>query len=764
MVRSRTGLRHSAGLAATCLLTACGGGDGGGIATTPAPAFTPVPVSSPAPTPVSTPVDYDTATYRATVGAVSMNALAAYNAGATGAGATIGIVDSGLDVASTAFAGRISAASQSVAGAGTYDDQNGHGTAVAFTAAGSRTSGIGSQGVAFAATLVIERADTPGSCAATSTDDIKNGCSFSTTAIAAGVDAARIAGARVINLSLGGTTMPDNLVQALGRATAAGIVIVIAAGNDGAANPDAFTAIANNAAIARNQIIIAGSVGATDAISSFSDQAGTSAAHYLTAVGEKVRAPCFDTMVCLWSGTSFSTPQISGAVALLAQAFPNLTGAQIVDILYRTARDVGTPGVDTVYGNGVLDLTRAFQPVGTTSVAGTTTIVSTVSNASLSAPMGDAHGTGLAAVILDSYARAYAIDLAQTIRHNGPARQFVGTLQSHQQNVAMDAGGLTVALTLAPQTNGDLAADRTAISSGDRAVSRVLAGTVIQRLGGTATVGVAFAAGAGGLTAQMAGIASPAFLVARDDAMGFDSIATGASAVRQRFGSLGLTGSVETGAVLSPRDPALAEPGYRRSTYAKYSVALDQRVGGLTTLIGATHLAEADSVLGARFGDALGAARAGTWFLDADARWAAGQGWSIGGSYRQGWTGAVVRDGLIGGGGVRTQAFAADIGKDGIFDRDSLGLRIAQPLRVANGGIDFALPTAYDDQTAAVTRWSTETLNLAPDGRELDVEARYSRPLGKGSVQTNIFWRRDPGNFATLPPDYGWALRFGLVF
>ena len=47
-------------------------------------------------------------------------------------------------------------------------------------------------------------------------------------------------------------------------------------------------------------------------ISSFSNQAGTSAAHYLTAVGEKVRAPCFDTQICLWSGTSFSTPQISG--------------------------------------------------------------------------------------------------------------------------------------------------------------------------------------------------------------------------------------------------------------------------------------------------------------------------------------------------------------------------------------------------------------------------------------------------------------------
>ena len=37
---------------------------------------------------------------------------------------------------------------------------------------------------------------------------------------------------------------------------------------------------------------------------------------------------------------------------LLAQAFPNLTGAQIVDLLLRTAREVGTSGTDNVYGRG----------------------------------------------------------------------------------------------------------------------------------------------------------------------------------------------------------------------------------------------------------------------------------------------------------------------------------------------------------------------------------------------------------------------------
>ncbi len=74
---------------------------------------------------------------------------------------------------------------------------------------------------------------------------------------------------------------------------------------------------------------------------------------------------------------------------MLAQAFPNLTGAQIVDILYQSARDAGAAGDDAVYGQGVLDLTRAFSPIGTSSVAGTHSAASLNVNATLSAPMGD---------------------------------------------------------------------------------------------------------------------------------------------------------------------------------------------------------------------------------------------------------------------------------------------------------------------------------------------------------------------------------------
>ena len=466
----RMRLLQTAALASFIGAAACSGGSGVGstptppavvVTPTPTPAPTPTPTPAPAPTPTPTAL-YDTAEYRATVGAVSANALTAYQHGGTGQGVTVGVVDSGIDLESAEFGARLLAASANVAGGTTVDDEGGHGTAVAFTIAGRRND-AGTHGIAFDANLIVARADTPGSCATTTGTTTESGCSFSDSAIGRGIDLAVTNGARVINISLGGSAAGAPVINAINRATAAGIIVVIAAGNDfdtdpaNAVNPNAFAQVANNSA-ARGLVIIAGSVGANDSrtpgadvISTFSNRAGNSAAHYLAAVGERVRAPDNNNVPFLWTGTSFSAPQISGAVALLAQAFPTLTGAQIVSLLFSTARDAGAAGVDPVYGQGVLDLTRAFLPAGTSSVAGTQSVVSFGSNGVLSAAMGDARQGALGAVILDGYGRAFAVDLAGTIGRAGPAPVLAGSLQNRTRNFSAGLGdGMTVALTVAP--------------------------------------------------------------------------------------------------------------------------------------------------------------------------------------------------------------------------------------------------------------------------------------------------------------------------
>ncbi|MEO6385351.1 MAG: S8 family serine peptidase [Sphingomonas sp.] len=315
------------------------GGEGGGGAVTPAPTPSPSPVPTPSPAPTPGTSVNDTAEYRASEGAVSMKALTAYDRGFTGAGVKMAVVDTGIDLESTEFTGRLDPASADLAGNGTLDDINGHGTAVATLAAAKR-DGVGGHGVAFDATIVAFRVDLPGTCAGA------GGCIYGLDAVALAIDRAREAGARVINLSMIADIPPRaTMLAAVDRATAAGIVITICAGNEGASEPQTLAAALAADPVAREQVLIVGAVGGGDVTGASSNRAGDSAAHFITTTA---------------GSCSAATPLASGALALLAQANPTKTGAQLLALLYASARDVGATGQDRVYGRGVVDLTRAF--------------------------------------------------------------------------------------------------------------------------------------------------------------------------------------------------------------------------------------------------------------------------------------------------------------------------------------------------------------------------------------------------------------------
>ncbi|MBB4123170.1 S8 family serine peptidase [Martelella radicis] len=66
------------------------------------------------------------------------------------------------------------------------------------------------------------------------------------------------------------------------------------------------------------------------------------------------------------SGTSMAAPNVSGAVAVLTEAYPTFSPAEIVRILFMTAEDLGAAGVDAIYGWGLVRLDRALSvaPVG----------------------------------------------------------------------------------------------------------------------------------------------------------------------------------------------------------------------------------------------------------------------------------------------------------------------------------------------------------------------------------------------------------------
>ena len=65
-----------------------------------------------------------------------------------------------------------------------------------------------------------------------------------------------------------------------------------------------------------------------------------------------------------YSGTSMAAPHVSGALALLKQKWPNLSAAQLVDIVLANATDLGSSGTDEVYGVGLLNLSKSMQASG----------------------------------------------------------------------------------------------------------------------------------------------------------------------------------------------------------------------------------------------------------------------------------------------------------------------------------------------------------------------------------------------------------------
>jgi hypothetical protein len=187
------------------------------------------------------------------------------------------------------------------------------------------------------------------------------------------------------------------------------------------------------------------------------------------------------------------------------------------------------------------------------------------------------------------------------------------------------------------------------------------------------------------------------------------------------------------------------------------SVAVDKALGATWLSAGIGRLVERDTLLGGRLGAALGGGGSSTMFLDVEARRGFGSGWNASLAGRRGWTGFAA-------GRFQTDAYAFDLTKDGLFGGDRIGLRIAQPLRVASGGFATMLPTAYDYATLTTTT-TFERFSLTPSGREVDGELSYGRGvLGSGWIGGNLFLRRQPGHVASAPNDVGAAFRFSLGF
>lgn len=687
---------------------------------------------------------------------MTSSAISAWQAGGRGQNVTVGVIDSGINPTLAEFAGRIHPASADIAANRGVTDQEGHGTAVSAVIGAAR-NGSGSLGVAFESTILSLNTADPNDC------DPDDGCQHSDTDIAVALDVARTNGARVVNISLGGGAPAGNVIAAINRAVAAGMVIVISAGNDSSAEPDPFAATLAGQA-GNGQVIIAGAMTEARTLAGFSNRAGSSSAFYLVALGASVRAIDQNGQASLWSGTSFSAPVISGAAALLASAFPNLSGAQIAALLLTTADDAGAAGSDAQFGRGILNITRAFAPQGAMSLAGSGVPVEDLGEGDASDTMGDARTQMAGVVILDGYSRAYAVDLADTLNRAPRQRPLAQGLQGDLATGHAIAGATMVSVTVRRNLYGQAAVGlaQTGMTYEDMRAARAVAGYALSRLTPRTAIALGFSESGRTLQQRLADRAGTPFLVARDpmSRAGFYANSGVAVGARHDLGSVALSVTAERGQVDLPglrRDARL--PGYSLS-----ALTAERRIGRVDLSLAASRLAEDGTVLGGRFAFAPGGAT--SWFVDAEARYDLGAGWSASGSYRRGWTSMPAAGTFVTGGEVATDAWSVDLARaDAFRTGDRLALRVMQPLRVRSGGYLMNVPVSYDYETLTAG-YALRTFSLAPTGREIDVEAAYGLAVLRGAayLSANAFYRREPGHIEDYRSDLGAAVRLSFGF
>jgi len=363
-------------LLVSLVLAACGGGGSSRpVPPDPPPTGQPPPPPPPPPPVVETPNPAFSKHLQWT------GADLAHTAGWSGAGVRIGVIDSGVNRNHPALRGRVMSHLvyvNPVDNDWDVDDVIGHGTAVAQIMAGT-AFGQWPGGIAPGAEILSARiiSDNPPEDDGSGAGNEVNGA----LGLAPIHQDLSQRGMRIMNNSWGGLYWNNpNATNAIAAEYRDFVhnrdgLVVFAAGNSGFANPSDTAALPSQSGPG-------GSLPATDLergwlavvaldgddrnqLADYSNACGVAMHYCLAAPGTAVFTGTDDPAHAptYWEnrGTSFAAPIVSGAAALVWEAFPYFDNDLVRQTLLGTALDLGDPGVDPVFGYGAVDIARAVR-------------------------------------------------------------------------------------------------------------------------------------------------------------------------------------------------------------------------------------------------------------------------------------------------------------------------------------------------------------------------------------------------------------------
>ncbi len=271
--------------------------------------------------------------------------------GYNGSGVRLAILDTGIDTSHPEFANRIVGCKTEVSGTASCEDDNGHGTHVAGIA-GAQGLDSHAKGVAPSVLLMSDKV-------------LNKDGTGPISQVIAGIEWAVANKASIISMSLGtspldgGGARPncDNEIptftEAINNATAAGVIVVAAAGNSGTSGLGAPACISS--------VIAVGAVDSKDILAGFSSVGAAMKDHGVVAPGAGIYSTWFNGGYHTLQGTSMATPMVSGTIALMLSRYPKLSPASVRNTLFNMTDCVLSPCSNTNIGYGRINALKAVE-------------------------------------------------------------------------------------------------------------------------------------------------------------------------------------------------------------------------------------------------------------------------------------------------------------------------------------------------------------------------------------------------------------------
>ena len=314
---------------------------------------------------------YETDEYQYSYGVGSLNSSVAYSRELSGDGVKIGIFDTGVNPNHSEFSGKTFSGYNYQDSNTIIQDQNGHGTHVAGTIIANKDN-TGMQGIAYGVTSIVSYQIFRDNGVFTGQSSVSDA---STRSISAN--------AKVVNHSWGTSTTNNSFsksyldifhsteITGYQNMVNNDIIQVWATGNDGYATPNLQAQLPYHYSNLKELWIAVTGIDSNGTEYSAANRCGIAADWCIAAPAVSVISTDEDhtSEYQNYSGTSMAAPHVTGAIAILIEAFPTLSAEQIVDRLFATASTSGLTDRDgnsyssSVFGHGKIDLDAATKPI-----------------------------------------------------------------------------------------------------------------------------------------------------------------------------------------------------------------------------------------------------------------------------------------------------------------------------------------------------------------------------------------------------------------